>query len=124
MSIEDAVKQIMASRPTFKTGDRVLIRLGGECRVDWGASYADGHPEVFNGMQGTVIEDALPPVELEWGKTHPIPVRFDDLVYAPLYANGDDNWWHGNYFAPTELELVSEPLAAADARRGEDEHVE
>ena len=100
-----AVQAILDARYQPKVGDRVRIRLSGECDVDWGASYKSGHPSTFDGMEGTIIEDRRP-LDTEWGQTHPFPVRFDDMVFVPLFANGDDGWWAGNYFSSTELERL------------------
>jgi hypothetical protein len=107
MTLDEAVARIFASRPTFTVGDRVVVRLSGECRVAWGGAYADGHPDAFDGLYGTVIDGERQLAARAWSTTHPLSVRFDDLVYAPIIAASPDNWWGGSHFAPTELERVT-----------------
>ena len=87
-------------------GQRVRIRLSAECNVSWcDDRYRDGHPIEADGATGTVVKDRPdPPL---WGATHPYVVVFDEPIVAPLFADGRESMWHGNYFAAIELEPIA-----------------
>lgn len=102
--IAAAVATIMAARPTFKVGDRVRVRLDGECCAVYRSWSGVGHPPVHDGQAGTVV--ASPPTyQLEYPpdetlRTHPITVRFDHWITV------EGRTFSGSWFAPTELERI------------------
>lgn len=74
----------------FKVGDRVRVRLSGECNRVWAAESAlaneaiVGHPDEWNGRLGTVV----PAVRPELFSHHPVgvevegdPVTLGGIVY-------------------------------------------
>lgn len=107
---------------TFKAGDRVRVRLSGECRVpiwpkSWGASngeqwmHSSFGESYANGLTGVVADpfDQYPFIDeeliaeavayyVEHG--HPYDVIFDEPIFFQNIVN------HGGMFAAVELELL------------------
>lgn len=112
MSIEQAIAEIMAARQTFRVGDRVRVRLNGECQAPW-TSTVPGHDDAEDGMVGRVVHmpshlRTNPDVE-----SHSVGVAFDGPGIVI-----DGAWWWGSAYAPEELELLPQ---APDARRQDQE---
>lgn len=89
----------------FAVGDRVRVRLSGECRVQWWteSGVEDGHPIGFDGMTGRVVglyseSDPRRP----WAATHQYGVELED---GPVWGCGMP--WFGGYFAAAELESLT-----------------
>ena len=102
----------------FQVGDRVRVRLSGECNVrsrgisEWTNEYFGpvilGHPKVFNGLFGVVVADYSPDKPIPG---HPVAVEFDHEVVLGL------GLCVGSRFAPNELELLA-PAEDGDASGG------
>lgn len=110
MSIEDAVREIMASRYVPRGGDRVRVLSRPECQ------YCREQHDQEIGLTGTVWEIG----NEQHPHRHLVESEADFLSHG-VWVDLDEpvNNCSVSHFAPAELELVSEPLAAADARRGE-----
>ena len=94
---------------TFKVGNRVRVRLSGECQLEHqqdGPAHRRGHidrghaPEE-DGAIGTVLAYRDSP-STDWvaAQGHCIRVEFDDLVVIKGHP------YSGSYYAAAELELL------------------
>jgi hypothetical protein len=94
-----------------KVGDRVRVRLNGECRVTFTAygandliprySRHDGHHIAEDGQHGTV---QLWPSPIASCASHPYFVRFD----SPIPMDDSDGRLHGSIYAACELEALTD----------------
>lgn len=101
--ISSAVQSILDARPTYRVGDRVRVRLSGECVRAWGGYTVfgekklrvktHGHYEALHGRCGVI--------DLVNGDDHPYRVVFD----RPLRLDARYQLVRG-LFAATELELL------------------
>ncbi len=88
-----------------KVGDRVRVRLSGECRIEClplspqGMAGLLGHPNTVNGQVGTIIAGEL---AYYVHRGHPYKVQFDD----PFQWNG--RAWPSTHLAAVELEPLEE----------------
>lgn len=88
-----------------KIGDRVRVRLNGECQLQFPAT-APGRladHESFDGYTGTVVQ---PPWNLD-----PVAIAFlgsQGHSYAVKFDPGQSTVWAGDFFAACELELLED----------------
>lgn len=96
----------------FEVGDRVRIRLSGECKKQWPPGWrhatVTGHVPEFDGVRGWIDR-------VRQGDDHPIGVMFDRDVACSLCPSPAIGGW----FAAAELiPLIEAPDAAATGDRG------
>jgi hypothetical protein len=96
------------SQPTFKVGDRVRVRLIGECALKpTPGSYFErigqiGHPEYENGVTGVVTAVGRRGDYLS-DQGHTIDVDYD-VPCRPLLPSG--RWMGGGTYCAQELERL------------------
>jgi len=99
----DTPEQTAYWQREFKVGDRVRVRLSGECQMPtdaFGKLIGVGHPHISGECIGTVIPcpwlaQGCAHAE-KWG--HPYAVEFDGGIEV------DGQVWRGSHFAACELE--------------------